>query len=331
MDLADSKAIMNNFKYENIKTVHFEFTNKCQAACPQCERYADIDILHSNLYLTELLLEDIKNNIETSFIQKLHKIYACGVFGDPAVAKDCYKIFNYFRKINPDITLGMNTNGGIRNATFWTQMGNLFSKEKDYVVFSIDGLEDTNHIYRRNTSFKKIIANALSFIKAGGNAHWDMLVFDYNEHQIEECKSLAKNLGFKFFRYKVSRRFNYKPVVWLNPPKSLDEPINIKTSEIDCIALKEESIYIDAHGHLLPCCFFGSKAITDLTQLNRYNISLYDINIKTNSMKEILKHAVFLNLPTDLDSNPLPICSSTCSIYENETSYSNQWRGEFEL
>ena len=28
------------------------------------------------------------------------------------------------------------------------------------VVFGIDGLEDTNHLYRRNVKFEKVIANA---------------------------------------------------------------------------------------------------------------------------------------------------------------------------
>ena len=34
------------------------------------------------------------------------------------------------------------------------------------VDFNIDGLEDTNHLYRRNTDFNKIINNAQAFIGA---------------------------------------------------------------------------------------------------------------------------------------------------------------------
>ena len=40
------------------------------------------------------------------------------------------------------------------------------------------------------------------FIEAGGVAYWDMLVFKHNEHQIEEVRQLAKNMGFKNVRIK---------------------------------------------------------------------------------------------------------------------------------
>jgi hypothetical protein len=44
-------------------------------------------------------------------------------------------------------------------------------------------LEDTNHLYRENVEWKKIMENARAFISAGGTAHWDMLIFDHNKHQ----------------------------------------------------------------------------------------------------------------------------------------------------
>ena len=52
--------------------------------------------------------------------------------------------------------------------------------------------------------------NARAFIEAGGRAHWDMLVFDYNQHQIDQCRTLASDMGFKFFRTKASSRGVYQ-------------------------------------------------------------------------------------------------------------------------
>jgi sulfatase maturation enzyme AslB (radical SAM superfamily) len=70
------------------------------------------------------------------------------------------------------------------------------------MIFSIDGLEDTNHIYRRNVKWDKLISNVKSFINAGGVAEWDYLVFKHNEHQLEEAEKFSKELGFKFFTPK---------------------------------------------------------------------------------------------------------------------------------
>ena len=104
--------------------------------------------------------------------------------------------YNYFRNINPNIELGMNTNGSLKPGTYWTLLGAILNQPRDYVVFSIDGLEDTNHLYRVNSEWHRVMENARCFIDAGGSAHWDMLVYKHNEHQVESVKNLGKSLGF---------------------------------------------------------------------------------------------------------------------------------------
>jgi len=87
---------------------------------------------------------------------------------------------------------------------------------KGKVVFGIDGLEDTNHIYRRGTVFSVVIKNAKAFIQAGGRAQWDFIVFKHNEHQVEKARKLSKELGFETFQIKRTSRF-YK-VLWEKDP-----------------------------------------------------------------------------------------------------------------
>jgi len=50
----------------------------------------------------------------------------------------------------------MNSNGALQNANRWSKLGSLLSRHADYVVFSIDDLEDTNHIYRINVDWKSL-------------------------------------------------------------------------------------------------------------------------------------------------------------------------------
>lgn len=230
-------------------------------------------------------------------------MFMCGVYGDPAAGKHTTAIYEYFRDLNPNITLGMNSNGGIRNTEWWTHLGSLFHRDQDYVVFSIDGLEDTNHIYRRGVDWHKMIENIQAFISTGANAHWDMLVYHHNEHQIDICERLAKKIGFKWFRIKVSRRILpvgfYHPTGWVQP--------RMQTGKIVCQALEEHSAYIDAKGRMLPCCWLGSKAQTQ-------SIDFQDIQKSWQS------------------DQPEADCVRTCSQRENsKNNFEQQWKKEVNL
>ena len=65
--------------------------------------------------------------------------------------------------------------------------------------FGIDGLEDTNHIYRRGVKWERLQDNFREYIKAGGDAGWQFIVFPWNEHQIEEARQRSLDEGFATF------------------------------------------------------------------------------------------------------------------------------------
>lgn len=287
------------FDIKNVKVLHLEPTSKCNAACPQCSRF-DIDgiKLVKHLQLKDLTLEKIKSTLSTDFVVNLNKMFMCGMNGEPAASKYCLQIYDWFREINPSITLGMNTNGGLRSKNFWNELGKRLNNITDYCVFSIDGLKDTNHIYRRNVDFNKVIENARAFIKNGGRAHWDMLIFKHNEHQIEECKQLAKSLGFVAFRAKVSRRFLSKPIAGIEPPLSYDVKL-IKSTKINCQALQDNSLYMDYLGNLKPCCF-----------LSNHDYSYKDFPMLISNWGS---------------TNSEPACISSCSEVNTQTNFNKQW------
>jgi MoaA/NifB/PqqE/SkfB family radical SAM enzyme len=285
--------------YNAVKVLHVEPTNVCQAECPLCLR--ETDPLFNKEVHQHLTVETLQSRLSEDFIANLDKMFMCGNYGDPAAGKYSLEIFKYFRNVNPNITLGMNTNGGLRNVQWWTELASITKLNKDYVVFSIDGLENTNHLYRKNVDWNKVIENVTGFIQAGGNAHWDMLVYQYNEHQVDQCMSLAKKLGFKWFRAKVSKRKSN--IIHLQPPESWrNRPIN--SNQIDCFVLKEKSIYIDASGKIFPCCWLGS---TDRT-LDKFDSII-------NSWQD----------------NCHPICQNTCSSRNNKTNFTDQWQKNIEL
>ena len=126
------------------KILHLEPTDACNAACPQCAR--EIDSSFDKSALHHLTVDQIQSLIPDNIIKGLDKMFMCGDYGDPAAGKHTLDIYRYFRSINPDITLGMNTNGSIRSSGWWTELAEIMCGTNDYVVFSIDGLNDTNHM-----------------------------------------------------------------------------------------------------------------------------------------------------------------------------------------
>ena len=204
----------------NIKILHLEPTSACNARCPQCIRETDLNFDKNTT--TDLSLEKLLSLIDVNFIKGLDKMFMCGTCGDPAAGKYTLDIFRYFKSVNPQITLGMNTNGSLRNTQWWKDLANIMTNPKDYVVWSIDWLEDTNSIYRINTNWNKIIDNAKSFISAGGSAHWDILIFEHNQHQVEDSENLAKSLGFSWFRSKVSKKIYNKTSKFFKSTKKLE-------------------------------------------------------------------------------------------------------------
>jgi hypothetical protein len=249
-----------------------------------------------------LRIEHIQQHFSDRVLAGLDKMFMCGNYGDPAAGYYTMDIYNYFRRVNPEITLGMNTNGAIQSTFFWHALGRLFNKPKDYCVFSIDGLEDSNHVYRRNVNWDKLMSNVQAFIAAGGSAHWDMLVYKHNQHQVDACEQLARDMGFTWFRAKVSKR---------DYVNGLEAPIGwqrvIRTpGAIDCHAVAEKSAFIDARGRLSPCCWQGSRQKDFVTD-----------DLKT--------------LKLTWKNSPDTVCASNCTSTKNTTVFEDQWQREVEF
>jgi len=279
-----------------IKVLHLEPTDVCQAACPACARETDLKFRKNQKH--HLTIGHIQQHFSDRRIKSLDKVFMCGNYGDPAAGVYTGDIYKWVRQLNPTITLGMNTNGAIQNTFWWHEIGRLFNQPRDYVVFSIDGLEDTNSVYRKGVNWTKLIQNVQAFIEAGGSAHWDMLIYQHNEHQVDECEQLARDMGFKWFRAKVSKRPLIGRLEW---PRNYQ--LQTFEGSIQCHAQQEKSAYIDARGNLSPCCWIGGTQV-DFVRTD----SVVDFYTK--------KHAT---------------CVKTCSTDQSQTAFSNQWRKEIEL
>ena len=88
------------YRYNDIRTVHLEITQRCQAACPMCDRNENGGKDNRHITNAELSLEDIKQIFPIKFIKQLDTMYMCGNLGDPIVAKDTLEVFKYLSLIH---------------------------------------------------------------------------------------------------------------------------------------------------------------------------------------------------------------------------------------
>lgn len=280
------------YKSSDIKILHLEITQRCQAACPMCDRNENGGKDNRHITNAELSLDDCKKMFPPEFIKQLSVMYMCGNLGDPIVANDTLEVFKYFRQHNPDIWLSMNTNAGARDATWWAELAHVFNR-KGTVIFSVDGLSDTNHLYRQNVNWLKVENSMKSFISAGGRARWDYIIFDHNQHQVEEARALANKFGFEKFVAKKTGRFfstaknagkdehaaqNRKGIQTVILKKPKEEFLNKALAKeadlvkqygsmldyynkcnIECKVSKERSIFVTAEGVLMPCCWTAGR------------------------------------------------------------------------
>jgi MoaA/NifB/PqqE/SkfB family radical SAM enzyme len=277
------------YNYDEIETVHLEVTQRCQASCPMCDRNEFGGPDNRHIDNSELSLEDCKRIFEPDFIKQLKTMYMCGNLGDPIVAQDTLEIFRYFRENNPTMRLSMNTNAGAKNETWWRELAEVFGPMGD-VIFSVDGLRDTNHLYRQNVVWDNVERNMRAFIDAGGRARWDFIIFGHNEHQVDEAEKIANIWGVeKFVRKKSGRFFTVKSNVHQaqnskgKKTQKITTPIKIenqnlsliKQKEIEktygslrnyydscsirCKAIEKKEIFVTAEGLLMPCCWTGGR------------------------------------------------------------------------
>jgi len=272
------------FDYDAIDEYQIEITTHCNAACPQCPRNINGEEINPYLPLEYLSHTVIDQAFPKKLVSRLRQIFFCGSYGDPIAHPDFLDILRDFRSKSPTVWLYLHTNGGIRSPEWWTELAGILNGYGK-IDFGIDGLADTNHLYRRNVHWNKVMANTSAFISAGGKAQWNYIVFQHNEHQVEQAKQLSQDMGFEsFLSRNTGRFFNHNQVeemkFWPAGTYNLEPPVNpqyknrsmlrltelkkeynnirdyFDSTEIRCDALLGKKVVITGEGLVLPCNFF---------------------------------------------------------------------------
>lgn len=196
---------MTDSIFHHPEHLHIELTNLCNASCPSCPRFfQNSSLINPGLKLNSWSLQDFKNRLPIDFLKNITHINFCGNHGDPVACKELEDILEYLHEINMPI-VEVHSNVGAKTIKTWDRIGQIFAENTDWLmIFSVDGLEDTNHLYRRNIKWFKVEQNIRAFTKHGGTSDWDFLVFKHNEHQVEEARLLSKEWGITNFVPKIA-------------------------------------------------------------------------------------------------------------------------------
>lgn len=331
---------MSIITIDQVEQLVVEATSFCNLHCPQCSRFNEDGFLFPPMDLEHLNINNFLNSVKPGIFPNLKTIKFEGEHGDVMMHPMAKELFEYCSTFASVLVV---TNGSMRSPAWWSKLAEIKNLK---IVFSIDGLHDTNHLYRINSNFDTIIKNAKSFIDNGGSADWKFIVFKHNQHQIDLAEKLSKQLGFKNFSINMSsRNFWGNKTVWpvkvdgkamshsieisdltthssnnnkthINSKKLLD---SVEYTPPQCKWAVNKQIYLNFKGHLLPCCMTSSTTWTnDMTSKLWMRLvgNIDDIDISKNSIEDIFKSNFYRSSLNDSFGNIKRvhhICVSNCS------------------
>lgn len=349
---------MNNvWSHDNLSAVHIELSSKCQAACPVCPRFLrNSTNVDPTLVETSITFENFKKWFPVDVLRNVKSWIVCGTHGDPFACKDLYEILEYICQHSPG-SIQVNTNGGLRNPEYFKKIGNLLNHYRldyadRYVIFSIDGLKTTNHIYRRNVVWEKVWENLMSYVSTGAVAQWDYLLFGHNLYQVDKARQIANDHGIRFtlknpfgvdkqgmsvldkdykLDYVIEHSTDHGHEPWdpasLNWIPEVAGPVQAEGC-IDCHAFRTgnppfheitiQEIYINSQGQVVPCCWVGNALqgqvnSSDIMKIRKLQESIGDRNsLHKYSLEEIYDNGVFKIFSDSWKDKSISMCWVQC-------------------
>ena len=290
---------------ETVEWIDVELTSFCNIDCPGCFRQVKKNKVHNVLNKDMISFEQLKKWIDKKEFPNLTLINFCGSIDEPTLHPEILKIVDYFSKI---CNINISTNGSTKTKKFWKTLGQYGVS----VFFGIDGIDQKSlERYRIGSNFKKVQENYREFIKSGGHATWQFIVFEHNQHLLEKAKQISKIEGFKHFRTIYSHREG-------NDEKKVNRK---EEHEIICKYANQKRIFISHTGALLPCCFFNSEFLqihagndpnTMFDHAYEKNGGVLSNNLKYISPSEVIDGELFGEIVDSWKTKPMERCWNTC-------------------
>jgi radical SAM protein with 4Fe4S-binding SPASM domain len=296
-------------------SISFEPTTSCNLRCPECP---------SGLRAFTRPTGMLEKNFFKETIDEIHKelLYLIFYFqGEPYLNPDFLEMVKYAS--SKGIYTATST-----NAHYMTDENAKKTVESglDRLIISLDGTtQDTYKQYRVGGNIDKVLEGARNIVKWKKELNsktpfvfFQFLVVQHNEHQIEEVKKLAQEIGVDEVRFKTAQVYDYE-----NDPNQLipkNEKYSRYTKNEDgsfkaknklanrCWKMQHANV-ITWDGLVVPCCF--DKDATH--QLG---------NLKTQSFKQIWNNSNYHQFRSELMKSRKNIdicanCSEGVSVWQD--------------
>jgi MoaA/NifB/PqqE/SkfB family radical SAM enzyme len=310
---------------QDLRKILIECSTYCNAGCPHCARYTPDGFVHPSLPLRHLDLTTLEKSLDKTSLTNLEKVSFGGGKGDPAMNPNLLDFVKFFDFVP---MVGVNSNGGIQSQSWWQQLA---QAPNLVVTFSVDGLEDTNHLYRVNVVWDRVVNNIRAFVDAGGKAVWKTVIFQHNEHQIDEIIKFSKELGCSQTDFKIAWKFPFadqdtwpvmikgklshyisdsKLTMRETQSKSVVHVPSSKTTYVSeiidadskCPWLSKGEIFVDALGYVLPCCHTHFEHLNDYPDGKEFVKLVGDldsISLMSHSLDQVLASEFFTHRLND--------------------------------
>ena len=301
---------------DTIEWLDIELTSYCNIECKGCFRIISkqADKILNKHYIT---IDTIRERFVRGQFPSIKIINFCGSVDEPTTHPQFFDIIRHFADWNAHINIA--TNGSLRTTKWWTELAGILPSSHA-VTWGIDGSDELSEVYRQGSNFTKVEQNYRAFNAAGGRSNWQFIVFEHNEHQLEEAKAKATTEGFKSFKTIISHRKDTTGGVKSAKTEKIDNVPEIPY--ISCKYGNQKRIFINHMGNVIPCCHLNSKMMEysvtgevkdQFEQLLLDNNYIDTINLQNVSIKDAIHSTVWQNIQQSWDSdNPVPRCMQVC-------------------
>ena len=304
---------------DKISRLNLEITTHCNIRCPQCSRTHPMGNLADFIELKHWDLDKILPNLEIGKMINLKHVVIEGDNGDAFMHQKLLRLLDFLVAEQSQPNIKMLTNGGMRKPQWWKDLGKRYAGRLQ-VQFSIDGLTDTNSLYRVDIDHQRVLDNVRAFIEGGGDGVQRCIFFKHNQHQIEEIVKQAKEIGMHSLVFMPNdqtrfqqlekwavydRDFNITHYIENTTLKDL-HLYGYKGSKIKfpmaktmaedeiCPEWKNGSLAITYKGHIIPCCMYHADLYFDHPSNGRFRDIVGDID-----SNDLTRHKLSWILDTD--------------------------------
>jgi len=249
-------------------------------------------------------------NLEMEQMPNLKYVHIEGDNGDALMHPHITKLLDHIMLLPSQPVMMILTNGGMRKPKWWRELGQRY-QGRLRVQFSIDGLADTNPLYRVDINHQRVLDNARAFIEGGGDGAQRCIIFKHNQHQIKEIVKQAEDIGMTTLvfipndsvRFQDQEKwavydhgFNITHYIENTEIKDLHQYNYYKKSKIKipgmsavvddeiCPEWKSGIVAITYKGHVIPCCMYQADLYFDHPSNDRFrelagDTDLFNVNL----------------------------------------------------